>query len=306
MHLPVRLDTAPANLPDFIAEILPAFDALYGPAASAHYGRCALAGISASLASPAVSAYGSMYEGEAAALLFASREGTRTSIAFFHVLGPYRHLPAGDALLEFALRDLEEREGEILTDFVPFFPMAVDECFARRGFAKVSRQIMRRAPWNGEIPLPVGIILRPDAAGELEALATTLAETYAHHAERFLFVEVQSEQHALSYLQRIQEGGLGLHLPGYTIGAWKGKQCAGLALGCQVLPGLGFVLHLAVRPCFQGLGLGRALLGALGAAFAREGMDYIALGVTCDNPAVTLYHGAGFAVAAQVPVYYRA
>lgn len=303
MFRPARLSMPPHNLHDFVAEIRPPFEALYGPQAGAYYGATALAGIATTILNPAIRAYGSMDGDRAAGLLFVRRDGGRTAIAFFHVLEPFRHGEWCEALLEFALGEHLETEVEVITEFVPFDGTVVDPVFARHGFKKIPRQLMRRRPWADGPSFPAGMdMVYPEA---LEELAFVLADTYAYDEGRALFPEVQLEAAALEYLRRVQRGDFGIHRLSYTIAARSGGHCAGFVTGSQVLPGLGFVLHMAVRPSFQRMGLGAALLGALSAGFAREGLDYIALGVTCDNPAVKLYEKAGFVSAAQVPVFHR-
>jgi ribosomal protein S18 acetylase RimI-like enzyme len=151
-----------------------------------------------------------------------------------------------------------------------------------------------------------GTAIRPALPAEFPALAEVLEQTYTDHRELFLFPEVQSTTAALDYITCAARGDFGTHPACYTLGIWQDTQCLGLALGSQVLPALGFVLHLAVLPEARGRGLGTALLASLTENFGLEGMDYIGLGVTCDNPAVNLYKRAGFEVMAQLPVFYRA
>ena len=305
MHTTARICIAPANLADFVAEIMPLFGVLYGPAAAAFYLKTAVSGISKSIASPEVYAYACMDGDHAAGMLFVRDEGERTVINLLHVLLPYRGLGFEEELLDFLLRDLGGGPGAIFTEFILYYPMALDGAFKSRGFAKVERQIMHRRPWKSEPDIPDGFVLRVADAHAVPDLAEVLVEAYADHRERFLFPEVQSRENAQAYLSRAQSGAFGVYLPEFCIGAWRDGRCAGCIIGSQVLPGLGFTLHLSVRPDARGRGLGRALLAALATAFAVEDLDYIALGVTCDNPAVFLYQRAGFDCVAQLPVYHR-
>lgn len=306
MPLARRIQTPPQNLNQYATEILPGFEALYGPRAGAYYQRVASDSMAATLLSPDVTAYGSMDDGTAAALLFARHTENRTTIVFFHVLAPWRHLNVGQDLLHCALRDLTGRHDELRTDFVPFFPLEEDETFSFQGFAKISRQLMRGTAGGAILPPVDGTTIRPALPAEFPALAQVLERTYADHRERFLFPEVQSVKAARAYLTSASRGDFGMHPTNYTLGIWQDTECLGLALGSEVLPALGFVLHLAVLPEARGRGLGTALLAAITENFGREGMDYIGLGVTCDNPAVNLYKRAGFEALLQLPVFYRA
>ena len=300
----VPLQSAPANLADYVDEILPGFRELYGPEAADHYAVAGTTGIAASIARPDVLAFACKSGSVVSALLLVRRESIRTTLSFLHVLHPYRTSGAGEALLNFALDSLE-RHTDIFTEFNLFHPMELDELFKKRGFAMIERQLMccstaSRLP-NG----PGEFAFTHPKPADLHALAEVLTETYSGHPERFLFPEAQSESQALDYLLRATVGQFGRHESTHTLAAWKDGQCAGFGIGCQVLPGLGFVLHLAVGTTFRGIGLGTALLQGLSAAFAAEALDYIALGVTCDNPAVKLYRRAGFRTKTRIPVYYR-
>lgn len=305
MHAAMRICDAPENLAAFVAEISPPFDALYGATAGAFYRSTAIPGITASISSPEVHAYGCMDRNNAAGMLLLREDGDRKVLYFLHVLLPYRGLGLEERLLDYALRDLGESLGAVLTEFVPYYAMALDDAFKRHGFEKIDRQLMRRTPWKSPAQTLEGFALRAVDTRTLPDLAEVLVEVYAAHRERFLFPEAQTLENAQVYLNRVQLGGFGSYRPGFGIAAWRGDRCAGFLIGAQVLPGLGFTLHLAVRNTFRGLGLGSALLSALAMAFAEEGLDYIALGVTCDNPAVSLYQRAGFDCVKQVPVYHR-
>ncbi len=301
----VRLNSTPNNLDDYVREILPGFRQLYGPEAADYYALNGARAIATTMAGPEVLAFARMSGTVVSALLLAKRERARTTLSFLHVLENYRDTVAVDVLVEFAIDSLGDH-AELITEFVPFHPMDLDPVFARRGFQKSERQLMC-GPTSGLIPvLPAGFEFNHPTASDLEALAAVLAETYRGHPDRHLLLEAQSELQAFDYLRRASIGQFGRHDITHTLAAWKDGQCAGFALGCQVLPSLGFVLHLAVHPAFQGLGLGTFLLQGLSAAFAREGLDYIALGVTCDNPAVNLYNRAGLSEKIPIPVYYRA
>jgi len=305
MRTACRISNAPANLSAFVTEITPQFEKQYGSAAAAFYSTTAVSGIAASIASPLVRAYGCMEQDRAAGMLLVRFEGDRKVINFLHVLLPYRGRGFEERLLESMLRDFGEGPGEVITEYVPYYPMALEDTFTRHGFAQVKRQIMRRATSKFQPQVPNEFVLGVADESTVSDLAEVLVDAYTRHSERFLFPEVQSQENARAYLRRVQSGAFGVYRPNYGIGAWTDGGCAGFVIGCQVLPGLGFTLHLAVRPDFRGRGLGRNLLAALASVFAEECLDYIALGVTCDNPAVFLYQRAGFNSVANVPVYYR-
>ncbi len=300
-----RLDAAPPNVADYVREILPGFMDLYGPEAADYYAQTATVGIASTIANANVLAFACLSGDSASAMLFVKRDETRTILSFLHVLEPHRDAGVGEALLRYALESMAEEPREVMTEFIPFHPVALDQLFECYGFTKIERQLMRSPTGVVAPAYPSRFEFTHPSLSDLEALGAVLTETYVGHSERFLFPEVQSRSKALAYLTRAVNGHFGPFVPGFAIAAWKDGQCAGFGVGCQVLPGLGFVLHLAVRPAFQGNGIGTGLLQALSAAFARHGLNYIALGVTCDNPAVKLYRRTGFTRIAAIPVYFR-
>lgn len=298
-----QLYSAPPNLDDFIAEILPGFSALYGPEAAGHYAATGAAAIAATIAQPGVLTFGCNSKSSCVALLMARQDHARVTVSFLHVLGPFRDAGTAAALLDFALDTLDSFE--IFTEFIPFHSEDWDQIFLKRGFRRIDRQLMLRSSGTGTATKPTGFEFTHPGVTDMGELAAVLSETYLGHPERFLFPEAQSRSQALDYLLRASVGQFGRHDATHTLAAWKDGQCAGFGIGCQVLPGLGFVLHLAVRPPFQRSGIGAFILQGLSNAFAQEGLDYIALGVTCDNSAVNLYQRAGFEEKTRIPVYYR-
>lgn len=302
MFSPQRLHTPPSNLHDFVAEIRPPFEHLWGPKAGEFYRATAPGGLGASVVSASISAYGSMDGDRAAGLLFVRQEGRRAALSFFHMLAPFRATSLANQLVDFALSETMKQSDEIVTEFVPFDECDWEPVFEGHGFRTIARQIMRREAVAVEAVVSDGVrLVSPDG---LDHLAGILAESYAADSGRFLFPEVQSADAAHAYLRRVARGEFGRHIPSYTIGASLGGARAGFAIGSDVLPGVGFILHMAVHPSYRRRGVGRSLLSQLCSNFASQGLDYIALGVTCDNPAVKLYEKAGFEHAAQVPVFF--
>lgn len=305
MYRPLRLRTAPENLQDFVLELLPSFTKLYGARAGDDYARRALSSIAGTLSHPSIRAYGMMKGRRAIALAFARLDNERWCISFVHVLTSFQHGPTGSSLMGYLLGDLAATDLEIVTDFVAFHSIAFDKVFEDAGMTKVPRQIMRRETGPVVAVSQAGGMTISVGAAKLEEMASVLVDSYAHHSDRRLFREVQSLEHAQDYLLKVHDGAFGPHHEHNTITAAVDGQCAGFVIGSEVLPGLGFVLHMVVRPAHQGRGLGKTLLGTLCNSFAAGGLEYIALAVTCDNPAVRLYEKVGFREVVRTPVYIR-
>ncbi len=301
-----RIHAAPENLAAFIHEILPAYEGIYGPEAARHYRERAPQDVAQTIAHPAIRCYAIMEGRQAEALLFIRPTPTRYLISFFHVLlGSPAEARSGE-LLAYAVNDLAQAGNPlIVSEYLAFSPLALDDTYAALGFQCIGRSLQH----NTHLPSPtagppVASITPWDASG-MGTVARILADTYADHPEQILFEETSSVEAAHRFLVQTRAGAFGSCLSAYQLGAWLDGTCVGFALGSEVVAGLGFVLHMAVLPAYQGQGIGRQLLHHLTAAFAQQGLGRVALGVTNSNTARYLYESAGFETVQPFPVYYR-
>lgn len=301
-----RIRRAPANLGDYIEEILPPYEKLYGPLAAQHYRLNAPRDLALTMAHPALRCYAVMDGSHARALLFVRTTATRYLLSFFHELqGNPGNSQAGD-LLRFVVNDLEQSANPLIqSEYLSFSPATLEDAYVALGFQRIDRSVQR-------CPLPTAPALSPAVAriAPLEAshqhrAAHVLPDAYTRHPEKMLFEEVTDSSAAATYLAQLQAGGLGASRPAYQLGAWMGDTCVGVVLGSEVVAGLGFVLHMAVVPSSQGQGIGRHLLAQLTGAFQQAGLHHAALAVTNSNPARYLYEQIGFETVQAFPVYYR-
>lgn len=117
------------------------------------------------------------------------------------------------------------------------------------------------------------------------------------HPEAFTSSAAPERSHA-SYLSRLGDGNADGGQ--FTLGAWNGDRLVG-AVSCERDPRMkvrhiGLVIGMMVRDDRQGLGIGRALLGAcIAEARAARGLVMLTLTVTASNAfAVRVYERAGF------------
>lgn len=301
-----RILHAPTNLGDYIEEILPPYEKLYGTQAAQHYRVNAPRDLARTMAHPALRCYAVMDGSHALALLFVRATATRHLLSFFHELqGIPGKSPAGD-LLRFVINDLEQCTNSLIqSEYLSFSPATLDETYMALGFQRMDRSV-QRSPLHSAPAHPSAVArIAPLEVSQLDLAANVLAAAYAQHPERMIFEEVADGAAAKTFIAQLQAGGFGSSRRAYQLGAWVDDTCVGVVLGSEVVAGLGFVLHMAVVPSYQGQGIGRDLLTQLTGAFLQAGLDHAALAVTNSNPARYLYEQAGFETVQAFPVYYR-
>ena len=301
-----RIHAAPGNLAAFIHEILPSYEGIYGPEAAQHYRERAPQDLARTITHPAIRCYAFMEGPQAEALLFIRQTATRHLLSFFHVLQGSKGEAGAGELLEYAVTDLEQAGNPlIVSEYLAFSPLQLDDRYTALGFQCIGRSLQHSTTLpSATAEHPVALI-NPFDVHNIDTVARVLADTYAHHPEQILFEEASGVRAASDFIAQSQAGAFGSSHPEYQLGAWLDGTCVGFALGSEVVAGLGFVLHMAVLPEYQGRGIGRQLLHHLTAAFARHGLSRVALGVTNTNPARYLYESAGFETLQPFPVYYR-
>jgi len=80
----------------------------------------------------------------------------------------------------------------------------------------------------------------------------------------------------------------------------------GILIASRIASRAGHIGQISVLPAYQGLGIGRRLIGAALTDFRELGFDSVSLAVTTANVgAVHLYQCCGFRTVHQFPVFYR-
>ncbi|MBN2311727.1 MAG: GNAT family N-acetyltransferase [Candidatus Hydrogenedentes bacterium] len=299
-----RLDTLPSNIDAFIDENAAGMAALYGPQAAAAYRLTARKAIHRAIAHPAVDAVAVADGPDTAGLALAMVRGDVGRLSFVHVLARYADRGVEQRLVEEVVRTL--RAGGvagIVSEYVPFCRLNLEDTYAELGFVPVKRRLMG-AELNAP---PLGASARSESRACNEAgareLGAVIADAYVDHPGRLLHAEVRDIDSATEFVQSVFEGAFGRVRPGYIRAIERDGAAAAMIAGCEVAPEVGFVLQVAVKQDWQGQGLGSALVRELGGRFREAGLARMALGVTASSPAVSLYARLGFETIRPVTAY---
>ena len=298
-----RIHSAPVNLDRFVAEIAPSIQRVFGTDAGQHYRQHAYRALTATIEGGAIECWCARDVEGAGALLFLVKSGGRGTVSFLHGLARPSARRDVHALLETVLD--REQTRALATDYIPFDAVDAGSVYIRHGFRRTDRQIMVLEKSMAYESAPAHSGIRRVRTAELPDLSRVLMETYAAHPERFLFPETHSTKAALTFLARTWSGAHGAKTDQHTYGIWRHGRCQGFALGTELYPGVGFILHIAVTPDAQGQGLGGALARHLCGAFFSAGLDRVLLGVTSANRAANLYARLGFRASQHFSVFHN-
>lgn len=283
----------PANLSDFIDEIARGMGALYGAQADAHYRALAAETLPGMIAHPDVVTVLAQHNGEVAGIGMGFVRDEVGYANLIHVLKPHegqRYEQSIAAVLIDTLR--EAKASGIICESIPFCSLDISPTFVNLGFDRVEREIMT-CPL-GSIENGAENSTRPMRAGDEEAVAEVLVDSYRNHPGRDLHPEVRTKAAALTLVWGTVAGHYGEVNPEYLRVAEIDGTIAGALLGCEAVAGVGFVLHVTVHPDHQGRGIGEALMRDALHHFQLGGLSQSALGVSVDNPAKRLYERLGF------------
>ncbi len=289
------VDHLPENFGHFVDELAPGVGALYGAAAEQDYRAKARRSMAASIVHPAVRAVGATERGTLIGLALAIERRPMAEVALVHVLASHAGRGVEDRLVDAAVQALHASNAKgVVCEYIPATHVALGNAFARLGFETIARQLMccdTNALRGRRVAVPAVDPLTP---AHWRDAAECIVDAYAGHPGRRLHGEVQDRAHAQEYIARVAAGNYGVIAPGYLVVARSDDACKGVGLGCQIAPGTGFILQLAVRRAVQGRGVGSAILRAQARSFEAHGLDRIYLGVTLDNPARLRYEHLGF------------
>lgn len=281
-----------------MSESAAGIEALFGARASKDYRSRASVQLEASLAVSEIDAY-AVFEGEAAVgLSIAAVSGETGVVSFIQVLSSHGGTGIEADLLLQSVESLRQRGvRHIVSDFVPLCPLELEAPLATLEFSRLDRAVMvevlPETPGDG----PVGFkITRPARRDDFENMAQAIAEGYAGHMDTPLHPDLATREGALAYVENACGGGQGEARPEYARVIEIDGGIAGVLFGAETLSGVGFILHVVVRPQYTGRGFGSALLRDARTEFLKHGMDRFALTVSTGNPAVGLYERLGLAI----------
>ncbi|MCP4644703.1 MAG: GNAT family N-acetyltransferase [bacterium] len=298
-----KLSTVPPNMADYMNEIAQGLTELYGPRAADAYRLNAERQLQITLTHPSVLAFCVMKDNVTAGLCLAARRGDIGQVSFIHVLQRFARHGIEDALIERVVHKLREgRPAGIVSESIPFCHVDRDRTYESLGFTRWDRQVMT-APLDAsplDPPSPDGRVAREEDAADV---GDVIADAYRDHPERLLHADVRTPEHALGFVRSAMHGGYGRVPTGFIRTLHRDDRAVGAIVGCEVAPGVGFILQVAVRPEYRGRHLGRQLIRELAQRFREAGYDRMALGVTLDNPALRLYQRLAFTPARRINAY---
>jgi len=141
--------------------------------------------------------------------------------------------------------------------------------------------------WSSHVTSAPLVTVRPAELSDGPFLVTCLAEAFGLPAEHFGTQELEA-------LARRNPGTLVIERAGEPVGTVRVER------GDDVADVYGF----AVRPQFQGRGIGRQVLSGLVSDLAGEGLAHVGLEVSCTNDsALHLYVSCGFEVTGTEDYY---
>jgi len=290
-----RLRELPRNFEDFAAEIGRGIGWVFGPAAEAEYRATAKQRLLSALMHPQVETL-ACFDGErVAGLLWSAVRDGVGHVGFLHVLEPYAGRGVEDQLVAQGVAGLRKtRVRGVVSECICFGPVDPGPAYRSLGFDYVERQLMTTFLDEAALAADEPAQTFPcDAPGWSQA-AEIIVGAYRAHPDRRLHPDVHDVPAAQRFLESVRKGGYGRFCPPYVRLCRHGSATAGVIVGCEAAAGVGFVLQVAVRPEFQGQGVGTRLLRELATEFQAAGLSRAALGVTVSNPARRLYERLSF------------
>lgn len=298
------LNQPPPNWAAFVDEISAGVRGLYGPGAAMHYRLTVGRQFAALLAQPAIRAWAAWRGDEAAAMAMALQRDRVGYVITVHALHAHETPGAANAVVEAAVSALSPAcPHAIVSDCVPFCAVDLAGTLVPLGFERVARGIMCRPLEGWAEPGEMDSV--PLDPSRYDDVAALFLETYANHPGRRFHVEVGDPMRARDLVAGAVAGAFGGALPECCRVILRDGRVAGVALAAETLAGVGFVLHVAVAPPYQGRGFGRRLLGEVLTCLKQRGLERAALAVTLENPARHLYHALGFTVGMPYDAFVR-
>jgi len=289
------VQTLPGNFAEYIHDVAGGMTELYGEAAGAAYRCIAAKAVEASMHAPGVATFCAEIDGSCAGMAMTFHRDNLGRLPFIHVLRPYWGTGVEGRLVREAVSVLKaDGASAIHCECIPFCDLDLRGVFKKLGFIVFPRQLMMAST---ELLSNIGTnVSRSAPCGplDLRVAAATIAEIYKRHPERVLHPELRDARSVERYMRDAMQGAFGQCYPEYVRVVRSHDGIRGVIVGCEVAPGVGFVLQVAVRPDAQNQGLGRALIADLASSFLKRGMKHTALGVTLENPARNLYLRLGF------------
>ena len=248
-------------------------------------------------------------------------EGTRCSIGDIYVSNHWRGLGIDRQMAVGILQAIEQlpRQRRIESQCVSIDNQAATEVFHLRGFERFDRAFMRaglmspatveRTPSRGR-----GRRQAPDIelrAWEDDDFSRAVRVIHRSHREQHdsrINSQYRTEEGCAELLSILTEsiwcGSFLRRVSRVAVERETGKQL-GILIASRISARTGHLGQISVLPRYQGLGIGRRLIGAALSDFQELGFDSVTLAVTTANVgAINLYQSCGFSTIHEFPVFF--
>jgi ribosomal protein S18 acetylase RimI-like enzyme len=226
-------------------------------------------------------------------------------IFFLHVLNACAGGGDAGVLLEASVNGLRGQGVEgIACEAVVFNPAGPLPHLEDVGFERFARAIMRGPLDDPSLRTDAEQVQsRPITPSDLDAVASCLADAYIGDSGTRLHREMATADGARKLVETVCRGAFGEFRSGFARCVEVDGRVESALLGCEAVPGVGFVVQVATRRDARGHGLAAQLIRETALVFRIAGLEHIALGVTLNNPAKRLYERLGMTVRRPVDAY---
>ncbi|MDX9975793.1 MAG: GNAT family N-acetyltransferase [FCB group bacterium] len=299
-----RILEAPDNLEAFVAEVGAGLGAVYGEESKRDYLASGAHRFALTLAHPRVNAWAWREAGRVAGLLWATQRAGVGYICFIHVLRDFLGRGIEHALIRHAVADLRRcNVHAIVSECLCHNELDLAGAFGPLGLQRVERLLMIAPLTAPALACDTPPRSAPCEREDWYGAAGVIFDAYRDHPDRLIHPDVCARDSCERFVSSAANGAYGQSRLDYIRHISCEGRMAGMILGCEVAPRTGFVLQVAVRPEYQGRGLGGHLLRELAGEFRAAGLREAGLGVTASNPARRLYERLGFEARRPVDAY---
>ncbi|HEU4391535.1 MAG TPA: GNAT family N-acetyltransferase [Blastocatellia bacterium] len=248
-------------------------------------------------------------------------EQGRCSIGDVYVARKWRRARVDYTLAAAILDQLDSEHGfrRIESQCVNVGSEGVSEVFVSRGFQRFIRHYMMNDLASGATITSQRRLSPRSAFVDVEIKSWD--EAVFDRAAQIIYRSYRDEDDRLINSQYRTEHGCGELLSVLTGHVWCGEflphvsriatsrvgdRPIGVLIALRIAPGIGHIGQISILPEYQGMGVGRRLIGAAICEFRRLNFDAVSLAVTASNHrALSLYRSCGFKDLHCFPVFYK-
>lgn len=252
------------------------------------------------------------FNGEPAGYCFWVREGRKLLIGDIYVAAAYRDTLVAEAMVEQLLSRIQSRPRieRIESQNISFVTEQVASIFSSFGYQKYDRYYMTReiAPtWGSsdESLAPMTHVLRgrrymvrPLEDQDFQRAADVIADSYVSRPDSSINSQYRTPSGCREFLMNLMtSSGCGRYLQGASLIVLPEgrKEIVGVIVTSEIAERRGHFPQISTVPEFQGIGIGKLMIGTALSHLAASGFLSVSLAVTAINSnAVRLYEALGF------------